>query len=121
MDEEIRKLRQEVAELRKQIDETDDWANGIQMSLLQVLPLLLRDHPAAEKVQHMLAQSDSRYEELNAHPRRGGKHETPALYESRKMLYRQLALLGVWPGIDANRFAQESMQRYLQDAQRQQG
>ena len=121
MDDEIRKLRQEVAALRKQIDETDDWANGIQMSLLQVLPLLLRGHPEAGKVQQMLEQCVARYEELKAHPRRGGKDETPALYESRKMLYRQLASRGVWPGIDADKFVQESVQRYRQGAQPPQG
>lgn len=121
MDGEIQKLRQEVAALSAQIDEMGDWANGIQVSLLQVLPFLLRGHPEVEKVQRLLEQSHARYEELKAHPRRGGKNETPALYESRKMLYRHLALLGVWPDIDANKFAQESMQRYRQDAQSHQG
>lgn len=115
MDDEIQKLRKEVAELRKQIDEVDDWANGIQASLMYVLPLLLRDHPEVKNLQRMFEQGSARYEELKAHPRRGETTETAALYESRKMLYRQLALLGVWPDVDPDRYAQDSIQQYRRD------
>ncbi len=116
MDDEIQKLRKEVAELRKQIDEVDDWANGIQVSLMYVLPLLLRDHPEVKTVQKMFEHSNARYEELKAHPSRGEKTETAALHESRNLLYRQLALLGVWPDVDPDRHAQDSIQQYRRDA-----
>lgn len=90
--------RQEIAELRAKIEELDDWANGIHMALVDVLPFLLRGHPEAAKVEGLLKASAQRYEELLAHPERAeDAHEKATLYESRKNLYRQLALLGAWP------------------------
>lgn len=112
--DEIQTLKREVAELRKTIDEVDDWANGVQMSLVELLPLLLIGHPNVGKAQELLERSDARFEELSAHPLRGEKGETAALYESRKMLYRLLALRGVWPGIDPQEFAEQSIQKYRQ-------
>ena len=100
MNEEIEALRREVAALRQQIDAVDDWANGVQVSLIQVLPQLLRDHPRADAVRTMLEHSHDRHQALLLDPQAGEPGDTAALYESRAMLYRTLALLGVWPGID---------------------
>lgn len=109
---EIESLRQEVAELRRQIDEVDDWANGIQRVLVTVLPFLLRGHPDAGKVEDLLRDHSERYDELSEHPERASKDEPAALHEAGKMLYRQLAILGVWPGIDPATAAQQTLDRY---------
>lgn len=93
-------LRSEVERLRAEIDRVDDWANGIYALLADVLPHLLRHHPNVEKVRHCLQAADDRYEELRAHPERAEEGEPAGLYEARKMLHRQLALLGVWPNGD---------------------
>lgn len=109
---EIESLRQEVAALRQQIDEVDDWANGIQKALIVVLPFLLRGHPEAGKVEGLLRHHSDRFEELTAHPERAeAKDETAALYEAGKMLYWQLAILGAWPGIDPAEAARRSLAR----------
>jgi hypothetical protein len=106
---EIESLRLEVAELRRQISATDDWANGIQQALVVVLPFLLRGHPEAGKVGDLLRKSSERYDELIAHP---DKEDAAELHEAGKMLYRQLAILGVWPGVDPAAAAQQTLDRY---------
>ena len=112
MDEETRALRQEVAELRTQIDAVDDWANGIQLALVQLLPLLLRGHPEATNAHRLLQRCDDRYEELLQHPQRAeGPDETHRLYEAAKQLNRQLGMSGAWPGVDATQVAQQSLRR----------
>jgi len=93
-------LRQEIVRLHAEIDAVDDWANGIFQMLVQVLPLLVRDHPNAKKVQHLLRESDTRFEELMAHPERAEEGEPAGLYEARKMMYRYMELLGVWSDVD---------------------
>ena len=98
---EVESLRREVAELRRKIDATDDWANGIQHVLVAVLPFLLRGHPDAGKVESLLRHHSERFQALTAHPERvESPDETAALHEAGKMLYWQLAVLGVWPGVD---------------------
>jgi len=110
---EIDSLRQEIAVLRRQVDETDDWANGIQQVLVAVLPFLLRGHPEVEKVEGLLRHYADRYEELLAHPERAeDRHDTPEKQEAGKMLYWQLAVLGVWPGISAEQAARNVMERH---------
>jgi hypothetical protein len=104
-------LRQEIERLRAEIDAADDWANGIFQMLVQVLPLLVRDHPNVTKIQHLLEASDARYEELLAHPERAEEGEPAGLHEAGKMMYRQMAALGVWPDIDPAEFARQSLAR----------
>lgn len=104
-------LRKEVERLRAEIDAVDDWANGIFQMLVQVLPLLLRNHPNAANVQRLLQDSDVRYEELLAHPERAEKDEPAGLYEAGQMMYRQMAVLGVWPDIDPAEFARQTLER----------
>lgn len=103
--------RQALLALQAEMQETDDWANGIQTMLVQILPLLLRDHTNVKKVQHLLAQSDSRYEELLVHPERAEEGETAGQHEASKMMYWQLALLGVWPDVDPAEAVRHSLAR----------
>ena len=51
-------------------------------------------------VRAMLEHSHERHQALLLDPQAGEPGDTAAMYESRAMLYRTLALLGVWPGID---------------------
>lgn len=105
-------LRQEIAELRARIEATDDWAAGVHRVLVDVLPFLLRGHPEAAKVHQLLLQAERRYEELKAHPEQSeGPGETADLYEPSKLLNRQLALQGVWPGVDPQQAAREALDR----------
>jgi hypothetical protein len=94
-------MQAQLTRLQQQIEETDQWATGVFLALQAVLPFLLRDHPQVNKMQALLAGMDRRYEELLAHPECAeNKDETAGNYEAPKMLYRQLALLRVWPDLD---------------------
>ena len=104
-------IRQTLLAMRAEIQASDDWANGIFLMLHQVLPLLLRDHPNVSKVQHLLEAADARYEELLAHPERAEEGEPAGLHEAGKMMYRQMALLGVWPNIDPADAVRQSIAR----------
>ena len=106
MSDDVHALRQEIAALRKDFDKLDDWANGIQVSLIQLLPLLLRDHSRLAAAQKMLGHSYDRHLALSLDPTNGEPGETPELFESRAMLYRTFALLGLWPDVDPKGFAE---------------
>jgi hypothetical protein len=91
-------LQSQIDALRAELKTTDDWATGILLTLEQILPFLLRGHPEIAKIEGLLQSSEQRFEELVAHPERAeDADETAEKYEAAKMLYRQLALLGVWP------------------------
>lgn len=111
MNEEVEALRLAVERLREELTATDEWANGVQHLLLAVLPFLLRGHPEAGKVRDLLASATARYEELLAHPHRASPGEALGRYEAKKIAYRTLALLGVWPGVDPRQAAGESLRR----------
>ncbi|WP_156816078.1 hypothetical protein [Brachymonas chironomi] len=105
------KLRQEIAALRAEIDEVDNWASGLLMALVEVLPALLRGHPQAGQVADLLQADAERFEELRKQSRKRRDGETAALYEPRKMLYHLLAIQGVWPNVTAQQAAQNSIRR----------
>lgn len=100
MSDEIQQLKEEIAALRRTIDETDDWASGFFLVLVQVLPFLLRNHPEIDKIHGVMKEAHDLYGELLAHPERDTEGVPAARYEAVKMLYQQLALLGVWPNVD---------------------
>lgn len=104
--------QEELRQLRLQLQEAEDWANGVFLALQQVLPALLRGHPEVKKVQALLAGRDQRFEELRRHPERAEPDERPTLHEPGKMLYRQLALLGVWPDMDPREEAQRVLRTH---------
>lgn len=104
----------EIERLRTQIDDAENWSNGVFLLLEQVLPFLLRGHPEVEKLQKLLQSSDDRYEELLKYPHRAEPDEPAGLYEASKMMNRQLALLGVWPNIDPQEAARKTLERVAQ-------
>jgi uncharacterized coiled-coil DUF342 family protein len=92
--EEIAQLREEVLKTRAEIDAVDDWANGLQLVWMQVLPLLLHEHPKAHEVRDCLALCAQKYEQLLAHPEQAEDgHERAGMYESAKRLHGLLTLL----------------------------
>lgn len=96
-------LQSQIDALRAELKTTDDWASGVFLTLEQILPFLLRGHPEIGKIEQLLKRSEQRFEELIAHPERAeDADETPEKYEAAKMLYRQMALLGVWPDKDGS-------------------
>lgn len=103
--------RQALLALQADMNAADEWANGVFLILVQVFPLLLRDHPNVSNVQHLLKAADDRYEELLAHPERAEAGEPAGLHEAGKMLYRQLALFGVWPDVAPAEAARDSLER----------
>lgn len=86
------------APLREEIDRLDDWMNGLFIVLINVLPHLLRSQPElAQQLEPQWRSAADRFERLaptNGHNEDG---ETAELLEARKMLYRTLTLLQVWP------------------------
>jgi len=87
--------RQALLAIQADAQASDAWANGIFLMLVQVMPLLLRDHPNVSKIQYLLKAADDRYEELLAHPERAEEGETAGQHEAGKMMHRQLSILGV--------------------------
>lgn len=93
-------LRHEIEQLRAEISRADDWANGIFSILQEVLPLLLRKNPdiaallddswraAAERFDVIAPPTEQQIDLAQPEPLE--------FLESRKILYRQFDLLGVW-------------------------
>jgi len=91
-----------VAPLREELDKVDDWAGGLFVVLLNVLPHLLRTQPElAAKLEPQWRKAAQRFDALQA---RGARHtrdgESLETLEARKMLYRIFALMGLWPQPD---------------------
>lgn len=105
-------LQSQIDALRAELKTTDDWATGVFLTLEQILPFLLRGHPEIAKIQQSLKRSEQRFEELIAHPERAeDDDETAEKYEAAKILYQQLALLGVWPDVDPGAAARQTLER----------
>ncbi len=91
-------IEKSVAPLRAEIDQVDDWANGVFAALADVLPLLLRKHPdVAGQLEPMWRKISEQYNTVDSTDQADDFHQTQGLLEARKMLYRQLAVLKAWP------------------------
>lgn len=80
-------LRKEIAQLRAEMERVDNWANGLLLVLMELLPPLLKKNP------DIAAQLADSWRKAAEGFERGGKDEL----EARKILYRNLDLIGVWP------------------------
>jgi hypothetical protein len=91
-------VEQAVTPLRVQIEQVDDWANGVYVALSEVLVPLLKLQPElALYLQPLWADAAHRYAQLEHSVQADDFHETLELLEARKMLYEHLDLLKAWP------------------------
>lgn len=106
-------IERAVAPLRQEIDQVDDWANGVFAALEDVLLPLLKERPdLARKVQPLWRLAAQRHEQLGRSPGQADDfHETAHLLEARKMLYWRFATAGVWEGVDPQKAALQTLER----------
>ncbi|CAM3935424.1 hypothetical protein ACAN107058_20250 [Paracidovorax anthurii] len=88
-----------VAPLREELDKVDDWAGGLFVVFLNVLPHLLRTQPElAAKLAPQWRKAAQRFDALQARgARRARDGESLESLEARKMLYRIFSLMELWP------------------------
>lgn len=87
-----------VAPLHQQIDQIDDWANGVFAALDDLMPVLLKTHPdIANYLEPLWRKASEQYDTADSQGQAAEFHETQPLLEARKMLYRKLSLLKAWP------------------------
>lgn len=92
-------LRQEIEQLRAEIDRVDEWATGLFQVLVDVLHPILKMHPevAAAVAPHWRHASE-RFDAVEANTGQlEDVDETVERLEARKMLYRMFAIDGLWP------------------------
>ena len=96
---EIEQLRQEVAQLRVEVDRVDEWANGLFWVLHDVLPWLLRRDPEmAAALAQQWREAAQHFAEVSAEEGQAASFdETAERLEARKMLYRLFDVLRLWP------------------------
>ncbi len=94
------------ASVRADLDRHEEWTNGLFVVLINVLPFLLRQHPdLAQQLESQWRGAAERFEQFDVTEERNAEGETAELLEARKMLYRMLTLLQVWPQQKAPREA----------------
>lgn len=86
-----------VEPLKAEINQVDDWANGVFVVLRDVLPYLLKTFPElARNVAPHWGAAALDFDRIDVHGHPAKPDESLEFLEARKMLYRTLALLGVW-------------------------
>lgn len=84
-------IEKATAPLRQQIDQVDDWANGVFAALSEVLrPLLAANPELAATLAPTWRRASEQYDKLDTEPQADDFHETQALLEARKVLFRLL-------------------------------
>lgn len=87
-----------VAPLRQEIDQLDDWANGVFCALSDLMPALLKTQPEiARYLEPLWRKASERYDHIGNTDQAEDFHETQPLLEARMTLYRQLASVRAWP------------------------
>lgn len=92
-------LRAELAQLRRELERQDDWMDGLFLVLIDLIPPLLRQQPElAATLAPMWHKAAERFAEVEATPGQSECfQETAERLEPRKLLYRNIAVLGLWP------------------------
>ncbi|MFA7238722.1 MAG: hypothetical protein WC091_01310 [Sulfuricellaceae bacterium] len=92
-------LREEIAQLRAEINDHREWTDGVYSVLIDLLPFLLRGDPVmAEQLGKRWRQVAERYDFITGSGLPDENDEPPERMELRKMLYRTLVVAGSWPG-----------------------
>ena len=97
--QEMNALRAEVEALRAELDRADEFASGILVLLLDLMPPLLKAQPAiADRVLPAWKRAAERWERISQHPGHpDDEDETAGLLEARKFLYRTMQTTGGLP------------------------
>lgn len=92
-------LKREVEQLRKKVEQTDEWATGVFEVLMDLLPPLLREHPEiAAQLEPRWQEAAERFARMAPAPTTPGRmRPTADRLEAKKMLYGVLRLLEIWP------------------------
>ncbi|MHB8949325.1 MAG: hypothetical protein ACYC4S_09695 [Rhodoferax sp.] len=86
-----------VEPLKAEINQVDDWANGVFVVLRDVLPYLMKTFPElARNVAPHWSAAALDFDRIDVHGHPAKPDEPLEFLEARKMLYRTFALLGVW-------------------------
>lgn len=87
--------------VRRDLQRVDDWANGVFAVLVDVLPFVLRRHPAlARQIAARWGEAAERFDMIESGQVAGDDGETAELLEARKMLFRLFDLAKLWPSAE---------------------